>query len=84
MSDILIQGMEMPTGDDDVRIIIGSNGSVHRIIGWAISEKTKAKAIEIPPHGDLVEISKVKEAQRIHGQAGHWESHVPVIMGASE
>ena len=62
MSDILIKGMEMPTSDDDVKLIINSDGSVHRIIGWAVSEKTKAKAIPVPEHGDLVNLGDVYEA----------------------
>ena len=58
MADILIKGMEMPKGDEDLRIIINSDGSIHRIIGWAISEK-KATAIELPPHGRLVDGDKL-------------------------
>ena len=56
MSDILIKNMEMPKGDEDVKIIINADGSVYRIIGWAVSEKKKnAKAIELPPHGRLMD-----------------------------
>lgn len=55
MADILIKNMEMPTGNDDVKLIINSDGSVHRIIGWAISEKMNATAIPVPEHGDLIE-----------------------------
>lgn len=62
--DILIKNMEMPKGDDDVKIIICSDGSVHRIIGWAISEKIKAKAIEVPPHGRLKDVDAFIEQNK--------------------
>ena len=54
MADLLIKGMEMPK-DDILRIEICPNGQVNRIIGWAISEKKNAKAIELPPHGRLID-----------------------------
>ena len=49
---ILIKGMEMPTRNDELRLIIHSNGQV------IISHKTyfdETEAIPIPPHGDLIE-----------------------------
>lgn len=61
MADILIKNMEMPMGDDDVKLIINSDGSVHRIIGWAISEKMNAKAIPVPEHNDLADKSVIIE-----------------------
>lgn len=60
MSDILIKGMKMPT-DDILRIEICPNGQVNRIIGWAISEQNKGKAIELPPHGRLGDLDRVRE-----------------------
>jgi len=94
--EILIKGMEMPKGDDDVKIIIYSDGSVHRIIGWAISEKTKAKAIEIPEHGDLIERDKLLKFDNIsYVDTGYWMTdyeavkisvikNAPVIVEASD
>ena len=61
MAEILLTGIEMPKGEDDVKLIINSDGSVHRIIGWAISEKLEAKAIEVPPHGRLGDVAKFVE-----------------------
>lgn len=40
--------------------------------------------IALPEHEDLVEISKVKEALCIHGQASPWYLYVPVILEASK
>lgn len=56
--DVLIKGMEMPK-DDILRIEICPNGQVNRIIGWAISEQNKGTAIELPPHGDLGDLSEL-------------------------
>lgn len=52
--DILIRGMEMPK-DDILRIEICPDGQVNRIIGWALSEPKKAKAVALSSHGDLIE-----------------------------
>lgn len=52
MSDILIRGMEMPTGNDELRLIIHSNGQV------IIDKKTyweEAEAVPVPEHGDLID-----------------------------
>lgn len=49
---ILIKGMEMPKGNDELRLIIRSNGQV------IISHKTyydEAEAVPVPPHGDLTD-----------------------------
>ena len=52
--DILIRGMEMPK-DDILRIEICPDGQVNRIIGWALSEPKKAKALALTCHGDLID-----------------------------
>jgi hypothetical protein len=49
---IYIKGMEMPTGNDELRLIIHSNGQV------IISHKThyeEAEAVSIPSHGALID-----------------------------
>lgn len=52
MMGIYIKGMEMPTGNDELRLIIHSNGQV------IISHKTyyeEAEAVLVPPHGALID-----------------------------
>ena len=49
---ILIKGMEMPKGNDELRLIIHSNGQV------IISHQTyyeEAEAVSISPHGRLID-----------------------------
>lgn len=49
---LYIEGVEMPKGNDELRLIIRSNGQV------IISHKTyyeEAEAVIVPPHGDLIE-----------------------------
>ena len=59
MPEILISGMCMPKGDEVLRLEIYPDGQVqkilgcHGILGWLISEKKDAKAVELSPHGDL-------------------------------
>ena len=52
MNDILIRGMEMPIGNDELRLIIHSNGQVF------ISHKTyfdETEAIPVQPHNRLID-----------------------------
>lgn len=53
--DILIKNMEMPKGDIPLVLIINSDGSVDEIDGSDEINATDAKAIEIPPHGRLID-----------------------------
>ena len=49
---VYIKGIEMPTGNDELRLIIHSNGQV------IISHQTyyeEAEAVPVPPHGDLID-----------------------------
>lgn len=56
MPEILINGMYMPKGNEILRVEIYPDGQVHRILGWLISEKKDAKAVELPPHGRLKDV----------------------------
>lgn len=61
--NILIKGVEMPKGNDELRLIIRSNGQV------IISHKTyyeEAEAVIVPPHGDLIERDKLREKEFIY------------------
>ena len=61
MSGVYIKGMEMPTGNDELRLIIHSNGQV------IISHKThyeEAEAVPVPPHGDLIERDALRASIR--------------------
>ena len=57
MSEILIRGMEMPQCGER-HIVIRADGSVHddgdSEIHWSAFQPT-AKAVELPPHGDLID-----------------------------
>ena len=49
---VYIKGIEMPTGNDELRLIIHSNGQV------IISHQTyyeEAEAVPVPPHGRLID-----------------------------
>ena len=52
---VYIKGMEMPTGNDELRLIIHSNGQV------IISHETyyeETEAVPVPSHGDLIDRQK--------------------------
>ena len=56
---VLIKGMGMPTGNDELRLIIRSNGQV------IISHKTyyeETEVVPVPPHGDLIEKDVIEKA----------------------
>ena len=49
---VYINGIEMPTGNDELRLIIHSNGQV------IISHQTyyeEAEAVPVPPHGRMID-----------------------------
>lgn len=56
MADILIRGMEMPTKENQV-VLITPNGEVWLMANMPCDTKhlTRAKAIELPEHGDLID-----------------------------
>lgn len=61
MAEILIKGMEMPKDNDYLHLII-QNGKVHKAISCgyiSTDELNVADAVELPPHGDLIDRSKL-------------------------
>ena len=55
---VLIEGVEMPKGNDELRLIIRSNGQV------IISHKTyyeETEAVPVPPHGRLGDLDKLEQ-----------------------
>ena len=56
---VYINGIEMPTGNDELRLIIHSNGQV------IISHQTyyeEAEAVPVPEHGDLIDRNETIKA----------------------
>lgn len=65
--DILIKNLDMPLEDEQINLTILSDGTViehFRNEGgkWSSYRSGGVTAIELPPHGDLIERSKVHEA----------------------
>ena len=65
MPDIMIRGIEMPTGELNYREIqVWSDGTVCVRKGLAGSmQQTDAKAVELPPHGDLIDRDEFVKSQ---------------------
>lgn len=64
MADILIKNMELPKGNDYLHLII-QGGKVHTAIscGHLTTDKLNvADAIEVKPHGRLIDADKLREA----------------------
>ena len=64
MADILIKNIELPTEDEQVNITILSDGSViehfrNESGKWSSYRSGGVTAIELPPHGDLGDLSEV-------------------------
>lgn len=62
MSEILIKGMEMPK-DNDYLLLIIQNGKVHKAISCGhltTDEMNVAEAVELPPHGRLIDAETLK------------------------
>ena len=89
MADILIKNMEMPK--ERIMLEIFPNGRVLEINPHNNARiPTEAEAIELPPHGDLIErsplVQKIKdEWQKIHEETGYdvkgifWNKLVEII-----
>jgi len=71
---IVIKGMKMPSGADELRLIIRSNGQV------VISKKTyyvEAEAIELPPHGRLIDADALEDfIRKDWDKNDHWIADV--------
>ena len=86
---VYIKGIEMPTGNDELRLIIHSNGQV------IISHQTyyeEAEAVPVQPHGDLIDRDALLDTATIHWSQTTNEScfpideieYAPTIIPASE
>lgn len=60
MTDVLIEGMEMPRGDDRIMIVIESDGSVWQKIGTTAYFCTGYKAVALSEHGRLIDADALK------------------------
>ena len=63
MADILIKGMELPKDKMEYLHLIIQDGKVHTAISCGhltTDELNVATAIELPPHGDLIDRDKIK------------------------
>ena len=60
---IIIKGMEMPKGDEEIRLRIDAKGEVY-IYGAYPTQLYEA--IELPPHGRLIDADTLKEIE-FHG-----------------
>lgn len=58
MSEIVIKGMALPK-QGMKRLILLPDGEVREICGDEAVMATDARAIELPPHGDLIDRSKL-------------------------
>ena len=59
MADILIKGLKLPEGTNELRLIIHPNGQVI-IVKQTYWEETEA--IEIPDHGRLIDADALRQA----------------------
>lgn len=55
---ILIKGMDMPPAGTGKNIIIDGDGDVWAVVKGECTIIAGAKAVPIPPHGELIFISK--------------------------
>ena len=62
MADILIRGIEIPE-NDSIIVAIRSDGKIEDVMGCYIGT-----AVELPPHGDLVEADYLKTIAYARGK----------------
>ena len=59
MTQILLTGIDMPKGDENIHLVISGDGTVSRKIGRVFH--VVGKAMEIGPHGKLKDADEIKE-----------------------
>ena len=80
---IYIHGMDMPTKENMI-ILISPNGGVW-MIGDTPNEDTflvKAKAIPIPPHGNLIDLKSPFKAQYYDEMTEEWAERMVTVEDA--
>lgn len=84
MPDILIRGLSMPKETGDLLCInIHPNGNV--TINLDLECKPVAKAVELPPHGDLIDRDKIRYTELYGGvevTAANRIDSLPVVVPA--
>ena len=65
MADILIHGISMPRERDHLTITINADGTVQPLVDMYCP--IIAHAIELPEHGDLIDISNAENALFVAG-----------------
>ena len=92
MSEIVIKGMALPK-QGIKRLILLPDGEVREICGDEAVRATDARAVEIPPHGELVERDKISSLALEIAEATQQPTEetiftalreVPVILEASK
>ena len=72
MADILIKGLKLPEGANELRLIIHPNGQV-LIVKQTYWEETEA--IEIPDHGDLIDRDALDaDLEKQDMKTGEWDA----------
>ena len=83
MPDILIRGMEMPT--QDALLHIHADGRAVFYPFCVLDEVTEYEAIELPPHGRLIDADKFAEAKSVNNSAVIMDlAEAPTIVPASK
>lgn len=76
---ILIKGVDMPSVDSDVIVRIWGTGYIQRIESYHSYEVPYGKAIELPPHGDLVDRNALLQRAIPHGwSTPKWVSDIVI------
>jgi len=64
---VLIKGMKMPENGSCIQIVIDDDGNVYSAVEKCIMKMGSiAKAVPVPPHGDLIDRDKLREKEFIH------------------
>lgn len=93
--DVLIKNMTLPTDDEQVNITILSDGSViehfrNESGKWSSYRSGGVTAIELPPHGRLIDVEPIEKEVKTWTSAGldkydflYELDHAEVVVEAS-
>ena len=71
---ILIQGMKMPTGDNNITLFLYPDGKA--VVCGMLGPLDHYEAVELPPHGRLIDADALKDTMDYYIREAGWSDEI--------
>lgn len=71
---ILIRGMEMPTGDNNITLFLYPGGKA--VVCGMLGPLDHYEAVELPPHGRLIDADALKDTMDYYIREAGWSDEI--------